>query len=117
VVTARRGVSKFGCLLSIGLLAAVLYLGVHVGQVYFRYLEYKDAMKQEVRFRTHLTDAQIKQRLKSIADSLGLPEEAGEVTVNRYSGQITVEAQYIEIVDLRFIQREIRFEPRATGTY
>jgi hypothetical protein len=117
VVIARRGATKLGCLVYVLVLSAVLYFGVHAGEVYFRYLEYKDAMKQEVRFRTHLSDLQIKARLQTIADSLGLPEDAGKVTVTRRSGQITIESQYNEIIDLPFIKREVHFAPRATGTY
>jgi hypothetical protein len=117
VVTLRRGATKLGCLVYVLVLSAVLYFGVHAGEVYFRYLEYKDAMKQEVRFRTHLTDQQLKTHLKTIADSLGLPEDAGDVNVIRRSGQITIEARYTDIIDLPFMKREVHFEPRATGTY
>lgn len=117
MVTPRRGATKLGCLVYVVLVAAVLYFGVHVGQVYFRYLEYKEAMQQELRFRTLHTDDQIKTRFKSLADSLGLPEEAGDVTVTREAGVIRLEAQYTEVIDLRFLQRQIRFEPRAKGTY
>ncbi len=117
MVKRRRGASRLGCLLSVVLFGVLLYLGLRVGKVYFRYYEYRDAMKQEVRFRTSQTDVQITTRLQAIADSLGLPEEAGDVTVTRSGGQITVEAQYVEVVDLRVTRRVIRFEPRATGTY
>jgi hypothetical protein len=55
VVTHRRaGASRFGCLLTLLIISAVLYFGVNAGEVYWRYLQYKDAMAQEVRFRSFL---------------------------------------------------------------
>ena len=75
-MVARRGISKLGCLFSLLLVTAVVYFGLNVGEVYFRYLKFKDAMSQEVRFRGDLSDESIVSRLRSVADSLGLPEEA-----------------------------------------
>ena len=48
MVNQRRGSSSLGCLFTLLVLAAVLYFGINVGEVYFRYFQYKDAMRQEV---------------------------------------------------------------------
>lgn len=117
MVRARAGVTKTGCLVFLLIIAAIGYFGVNFGEVYFRYLEYKDAMKQEVRFRSTLPEEQIKARLALIADSLGLPEDAGKVRVRKERGQITIEAHYEETVDLPLVKKELHFEPRAVGTY
>lgn len=117
MVSVRRGITKVGCLFWVLVVAAAMYFVVHSGDVYFKYLEYKDAMKQEVRFHTHLTDAQIKTRLQLLADSLGLPEQARNVNVTRSRGQITIEAQYDEVIEFPFVKRVVHFAPRATGTY
>jgi hypothetical protein len=117
VVRARAGITKTGCLVFLLIIAATVYFGVHFGEVYFRYLEYKDAMKQEVRFRSTLPDEQIRARLQLVADSLGLPEAAGRVRVRKERGQITLEARYTEIVEFPFVKKELTFEPRAVGTY
>jgi hypothetical protein len=103
--------------MSVLIVSAILYFGVNFADVYFRYLEYKDAMKQEIRFRSQLPNDQIRAHLKLVADSLGLPEDAGQVTVHRESGQITIEAHYDELIDLPLVKKEIHFEPRAVGTY
>ena len=49
------------------------------------------------------------------ADSLGLPEEAADITVNRTSSDISVSADYAERVELPLFVRQIRFSPRARG--
>lgn len=117
VSAVRRGGTRMGCLLYLLIVSAILYFGVHAGEVYWRYLQYKDAMDQEVRFRGFLPDARIKAALQAVADSLGLPEDAGVVTVTRKAGRVTVQAHYEEVIELPGFRREVHFEPRATGTY
>ena len=117
MVSARRGITKMGCLVFLLLMAATVYFGLPIGEKYFRYLEYKDRMKVELRFRAELPNERITRNLQMAADSLGLPEEAGKVQITRASGVITVEADYEEIIVLPGYQRAIRFRPKATGTY
>lgn len=117
ITAARRGVTRFGCLVYLLIVAAILYFGVQAGEVYWRYLEYKDAMAQEVRFRSWMSNDRIKQNLANIADSLGLPEDAGVVTVTRKDGRVTVEAHYEEFIELPWYRKEVHFEPKATGGY
>lgn len=113
----RRGAGKIGCLFMLLLVSAVLYFGVNTFEKYYLYLQYKDAMQQEIRFRSFLPDAKIRSNLRAVADSLGLPEDAGIVTVTRSSGQITIEAHYEELIELPGYRKEVHFEPRATGNY
>jgi hypothetical protein len=99
------------------LISAVLYFGVNIGEVYYRYFQYKELMAQEIRFRSDLADATIKRNLQAIADSLGLPEDAGAVVITRDRGRIEIESHYEETVDLPGFKRDIHFEPKASGTY
>lgn len=117
VILRRTGATRFGCLLTLLILSAVMYFGINAGEVYWRYLQYKDAMAQEVRFRSFLPNSRIRQNLAEIADSLGLPEDAGVVTVTRERGRVTVEAHYEEFIELPGYRREVHFEPRASGGY
>jgi hypothetical protein len=114
-VVSRRGRSSLGCLVALLIVAAAMYLGVNVGEAYWRFYEYQDAMRQEVRFAKQIPDERIKLHLKAYADSLGLPEGASDVTVDRTNGEITVSAEYSERVELPLFAREIRFNPRAQG--
>ena len=113
----RRGAGKVGCLLTLLIVAAALYFGVGAFEKYYAYLQYKDAMSQEIRFRSFLPDERIKENLRAVVDSLGLPEDAGIVTVKRDKGIITIEAHYEELFELPGYKKEIHFEPRAAGTY
>ena len=83
MVRPRRGSSSLGCLFALLLLSAAGYFAVNVGEVYVRFFQFKDAMRQEVRFAAHNSDQVILRHLRAQADSLGLPEAAGEVTLQR----------------------------------
>ena len=113
----RRGRSSLGCLFVLLLAAAAVYFGINFGEVYWRFYEFQDAMKQEVRFARQIPDERIRQRLISLADSLGLPEEATDVIVTRTSTGISVSAEYTERVEFPLVARNIRFRPRAEGTF
>jgi hypothetical protein len=117
MVTLRRGSSSLGCLFTLLLLAAVGYFGVNVGEVYFRYFQYKDAMRQEVRFAAHNNDAVIVRHLREQADSLGLPDAARNVMVQRDGRHIEIEAEYYEHIELPLTVREVYLNPHAEGIF
>jgi len=117
MVRPRRGATKLGCLTWLLFVAAVGYFGYPAGDKYLRYLKYKDAMGQEVRYRAQRPIPEIRARLRFIADSLGLPEDAGILLIKRTGRQITIEAHYEETFDLPGFKRDVHFEPRAQGNY
>jgi hypothetical protein len=113
----RSGRSSLGCLLSLLLVAVAVYVGVNLFEVYWRYFEFRDAMRQEVRFGAQITDEKMKVHLAALADSMGLPDEAGHVTVVRTGQTVSVSADYVERVVFPMYSRTIHFRPSATGTY
>jgi hypothetical protein len=112
---ARPGRSTLGCLFLLLVVTAVGYFGVNVGEVYARYYRLRDAMHQEVRFARSRTDADIKRRLQAFADSVGLPAEAGQVSVKRAGNSISVWSEYDERVELPLFVRDFHFAPSAEG--
>ena len=117
MVRRRSGRGAMGCLLTLLLGAVAIYFGVNIGEVYFRFYQYQDAMRQEVRFAQHNTDAVILKHLREQADSLGLPEAAGEVTLQRDGRHIEMESEYYEHVELPGVVRELHFNPHAEGIF
>jgi hypothetical protein len=114
-VVSRAGRSSLGCLLVLLIIAAASYVGVYVGEAYWRFYEFQDAMRQEVRFAKQIPDDRIKLHLAAFADSLGLPEQATDIAVDRTSSTITVSAEYVERIEFPLFVRVIRFAPRARG--
>ena len=117
MVRSRMGSSSLGCLFALLLLSAAVYFGVNVGEVYFRFFQYQDAMRQEVRFASHNSDQIILRHLRAQADSLGLPEAAGEVTLQRDGRHIEIESDYYEHIELPLYVREVHFNPHAEGIF
>jgi len=117
MVTNRRGSSSLGCLFTLLVLAAIVYFGVNIGEVYFRFYQYQDAMRQEVRFAAHNSDAVILRHLREQVDSLGLPEAAGLVTLQRDGRHIELESEYYEHIELPLTVREVHFNPHAEGIF
>ena len=115
MVSARRGRSTMGCLFMLLLLTAAGYFAVNIGEPYLRFYRFQDAMRQEVRFAKNRSDDDIKRRLRAFADSLGLPEEAGHVSVRRRARSISVWSEYYERVEMPLFLREIYFNPTAEG--
>ncbi len=111
MVTNRRGTSKLGCLVSLLLLVTVIYFGVNIGEVFLRYYRFRDEMAQEARFGAKADDDDIKRRLASFADSLGLPEEATRLTIRRQRGGISISSQWTETVELPLFVRQFHFAP------
>lgn len=117
MVRPRAGKGSLGCLVTLMIVATIAYFGVNAGEVYFRFYQFQDAMRQEVRFAAHNSDNQIIRRLRAQADSLGLPEGAGSVVLQRDGRQIEIESEYYEHIELPGMVREVRFNPNAKGIF
>jgi hypothetical protein len=111
----RRGASSLGCLFYLLIAVAVIYFGVNVGRVYWRFYQYQDDIRQEVRFAHQRTNDQILSHLRASADSLGLPEAAGKISIRRTQNTISIESDYYEIVEFPMYVRELHFNPKAEG--
>lgn len=111
----RRGGSNIGCLISLLILAVVLFYGINIGELYWRYYQLLDAIKSQARVAPSLTDETIRRRLILQVEELGLPPDASKFTIRR-SGRtrlITIETEYTESVDLPFFNHTFRFHPKA----
>lgn len=115
MVKVRAGRSGLGCLLTGLLVVLVAYYGINVGEVYYRYYRFRDALLQEGRLARQNTDDEIKLRLKSLADSLGLPEEAGRIMLRRSANRIVIATEYEETVTLPLFVRTFSFAPSYAG--
>ena len=117
MVSQRRGTSRLGCLLGLLILVAVAYFGFNIGEVYVRFFRLKDAMVQEARFAHNRDDEAIRLRLAAVADSLGLPPEAGRMVIRREAARIIISTDYSEHVELPMFVREFRFAPKIVRQF
>ncbi len=118
MVTPRAGRGKLGCLVLLLVLAAVVYFGADVGEVYWRFYRFRDAVEQEAQYGTTRSDDEIKRRLVALADSLGLPEEASRrLKVQRSANRLLIETEYTEHIDVPLYKRELKFAPSAESRF
>jgi hypothetical protein len=115
----RRGASSMGCLVSLLIFAAVLYYGVNIGEVYFRYYRLLDEMQSQARIAAALDDATIHHRIEAAAQEIGLPDAATQnLRVRRTLSprEITIETNYSESVHLPLYNHTFALHPKATET-
>jgi len=111
-VVARRGASTLGCLIPLLILAVVIYFAIDFGTAYFRYYQFKDAMRQEARFSYERTDEQITKHLVALADTLELPVGANLITILRSPSNVSISSDYDDVIRLPFKQeRVLHFHP------
>jgi hypothetical protein len=117
-MVSRRGASSSGCLLSLLIFVAVLYYGVNIGEVYFRYYRLLDEMQSQARLAAGLDDGTIRRRVQAAVEEIGVPDSAGgrQLQVRRTATprQIVIETRYGETVSLPFFNHHFSFHPRAT---
>lgn len=113
-----RGASSSSCLLSLLIFVAVLYYGVNIGEVYFRYYRLLDEMQTEARLSPGLDDGTVRRRIRAAVEEIGLPDSAGDrrLLVLRTASprQILIETHYSETVSLPFFNHSFSFHPRTT---
>lgn len=111
----RRGNSTRGCLFSLLLFVAALYYGVHIGEPFYRYYQYRDAMRSAARFAPTLSDDVLVRRILAKAQELDLPPAAHRVSIRRLEQprRVIISAEYEERVELPFFHRTLVFRPRA----
>jgi hypothetical protein len=107
---SRRGGSAFGCVISIIVTAVILYYGLHISQVYFRYYQLEDAMESQARLAPGLKDDVIYRRLAALSDSL--LGRTLTFRINR-TDRITIHTEYSDSVDLPFFKHAFHFTPTA----
>ena len=113
----RRGGAFQGCLVMLLGIVLFVYLAMNAGEAALRYFRFRDAMQQEVRFAGARSDDVIKRHLQSVADSLGLPEEAHRIHIARDTTGILIAAEYVERIKIAWLRRDLRFEPRAEARF
>ena len=112
-----RGASSTGCLVSLLIFVAVLYYGVNIGEVYFRYYRLLDEMQSQTRVAAALDDGTIRRRIQAAVQEIGLPDAAGEgIIILRTATprEISITTRYSETVHLPLFTHTFSFSPRAT---
>jgi hypothetical protein len=96
---------------------ALLYYGVHIGEVFFRYYRLLDEMQTQSRLAAAIDDGTIRRRIQAAVQEIGLPDAAGTRLVIRRTAmprEIRIETEYSEAVSLPLFNHTFTFHPKAT---
>jgi hypothetical protein len=111
----RSGKVKLGCLLTIALLAAGVYVSIVNVPTYISYWAMKDEMNTQAQFAVNLDDETIRRRLRAKADELQLPAEARRIAIRRRSRprEIVISTQWDVTLNLLLVQVPLTFRPEV----
>jgi hypothetical protein len=111
----NRGTSTTGCLFSLLIFVAVLYYGVNVGSMVFRFYRLQDELDEQARFASVIDNGTIERRIAAAVQDIGLPDSAANVVITRSSEprRISIESRYSETVDLPFFRHTFVFHPKS----
>lgn len=112
---SRSGTSTTGCLVSLVILVAGVYYGIHLGQPWVRYYQLLDEMRGSARLAPTLSDGVIRRRLEAKVEELGLPPEALSFQISR-SGKprrIVITTKYSETVKVPLLTHTFHYTPKA----
>jgi hypothetical protein len=114
-----RGAGAFGCLLSLVLTIGVLYYGLNLGRVWWRYKELQSRMDTAARFAQTQTIDQVTRQLQADARDIGVPPAGQVFKITRVDGppRITISTSYTEEVNLPLLHKIFAFHPSVTHKF
>ena len=116
-MVGRRGASSMGCLVSLLVFVGLLYYGVNIGEVFFRYYRLLDEMQTQARLAAALDDGTIRRRIQAAVQEIGLPDAASaNLKIRRTLSprEIDVETTYGETVHLPLFEHTFQLHPQAS---
>ncbi len=112
---SRKGTSATGCLVSLLILVAGVYYGIHLGEPWVRYYRLLDEMRGSARLAPTLSDGVIRRRLEAKVEELNLPPEARKFQITRSGNprRIIITTEYSETVTVPLLTQTFHYTPRA----
>ena len=80
--------------------AALLYAGWHVAVAWSRYRKFQDSVREVALFGSDKTDDALKTRVMELAVESQIPMSPDAVTVEHRAGEVTIEAHYTETIKI-----------------
>jgi hypothetical protein len=96
-------------------MVVVLYYGVGIGRVYWKYYKLTDEMTTSARFAQNTSDETILHHLAGVVQDLDLPPEAQRFIIRRTASPplVSIRTQYRAVLELPFHNRIVTLKPHA----
>ena len=111
----ERGAIRLKSLLTLAVIAAVIYVSVKVVPVYIDSYEFHDALKQEARFAAiqRKSEEEVRDNVYKKAQDLGLPLRREDIKVRKSRDGFFIEVKYSVDVVLPGYTLTLDFSPSA----
>lgn len=101
----RPGKARLGCLFSLFIVVAGVWVGINVVEVYWRYYRLQSYVKEQAGFAPVVEDQVIRRRLVAFSDTLGVPLGSRDWQIRRGGNppQIVISAQYQDTIVIELL--------------
>jgi hypothetical protein len=106
-----EGKGHLGCLVSILLFAAAIFVSIKLGPVYYQNFNLESEAKNVVSRAgaRYMDDEAVLSQLIAIANKNELTLDKKNIKINRHANQVTIEINYSVPVDFLVFQRDVSF--------
>ena len=87
-------------LLTLLIVAALLWAGFHTVPVYLRYFQFDEAVEEVARFAGTRSEEEVRQRVLELADEYEVPLAAEDLVVQKIRGNTEIALAYVERVEV-----------------
>lgn len=121
ILLNSEGKGLIGCIGAIILLAALIFVGIKLGPIYYSNLLFEEDIKNVTsRAGTHgLTDEVIIEDILELARKNNIEmtkkEASKNITIERYAGLVHIEVHYWVPVDFLVLKKNFEFQIKASS--
>ncbi len=114
---SSEGKGVIGCLLSIVMMAAAIYLGIVLVPIYYSNFNFENDVKTVAsRAGAHFLDnEQIMKDVLSLAKRNEIRIKRDDVKLERFAGQLHIRVNYAVPVDFIVMERDLNFKIEASS--
>jgi hypothetical protein len=111
----ERGGSKLNTILTLLILASLIFTGVKIVPAMFAKFQLQDAIETESRFAivNHKGEEEIREDVWKKMQELGIPATKEAIRVTVQQRDVTISVDYTVPVDLQVYQFNLEFHPHA----
>jgi len=113
----QRGGSRLSLIVTLAILAAMVFAAVKIVPAYFANFEFQDAINSESQFALtgypKRSQDDIQEEVYKKAQDLGIPAKKDDIRVIMTSGTVSISLDYTVPIDLSVYQFNLQFHPHA----
>jgi hypothetical protein len=114
---SQRGGSRMSLILTLAIVAAMVFAAVKIVPAYFANFEFQDAINSESQFALtgypKRNQDDIQEEVYKKAQELGIPAKKDDIHVIMTSGTVSISLDYTVPIDLSVYQFSLQFHPHA----